>query len=153
MRGPSFAIYMFVFLEISQIRVKKLLCHSVPKIYFLPKFATDSCLMYFSIVTVLIQHVDIWVETQFPFPVFSFLCKDIVESSNFMGGCFWSYCQAASLVLFLSRVCLHTSLLQWESVAWLLPACLTHCLLRQIMEASKFPTSSWQVMSTEMLQT
>lgn len=66
--------------------------------------------MYFSIVTVLFQQAGIWVETQFPFPfpVFSYLCKDIVESSNFVWGCFWCYCHAASLVLFLSHVCLHT---------------------------------------------
>lgn len=104
---------MFVLLEISQIQVKNLLCHSILEIYYLPKLATDSCLMCFSFVTVLFQHADIWVETQFPLPVFSFLGKGIVEilvgyCSNFMGGCFWCYCHAASLVLFLSRVCLHT---------------------------------------------
>lgn len=119
---------MFVLLEISRIQVKNLFCHFIQEIHYLPKLATDSCLIYFSIVTVWLQHADIWVETQFPFPVFSFLCKDIVESSNFMGGRFWYYCHAASLVLLLSHVCLHTRQFVAVRLCGLTVASMSHTL-------------------------
>lgn len=119
---------MFIFLEISQIWVKNLLCHSIQEIFYLPKLTTDSCLMYFSNVTVCLQHADMWVETQFPFPVFSFLCKVIVESSNFLGWRFWCYCDAASLVLFLSHVCLHTRQFVAVRLCGLTVASMSHTL-------------------------
>lgn len=144
---------MFVFLEISQIWVKNLLCHSIEEIFYLPKLATDSCLIYFHCDSVI---PTCWRLSRDSIPISNIfiLAQGYGRKQQFLGECFWCYSHDASLILFLSRVCCTPdSLLLWVSVAWLLPACLTHCLLSQIMEPSKFPTSSWQVMSTETLQT
>lgn len=83
------------------------------------------------------------VESQFPFPVFSLLWKDSVESSNFMWGRFWCYCRAASLVLFIPCLpahqtvcgceilwpdcCQHVSHTACWVKSWRFPSFLSHC--------------------------